>query len=191
MRRAAAILVLLAGCSSTDQIAQSSTRIGALAQSSKDRFQYISGEARSDAPDLPGIADSAEGGIVEQDGIIYEVTQVVHSLPGVRDLTPWWATLITYALILGSLVSVLAILWRLGIDRLVRSWLGLASPGAQAEARMAADIVQSDPGPRVLRRIETRRAQDHDFDRAFRRAAPMLPSRKKVTKNARRSPRAR
>ena len=177
-------LLAVGGCASgSHQIARSTTNIGNLAQSSLDRFQGIHSSATSPTPDTGYIAQEAETGMQEQKTIIEEVTKVVHALPGIRDLSPWWAELITYGLIFGTIVAILVFMWRLGLDRLIRGWMGMATPRANAEASLAADIVATTNDPHVLRTIERRRTIDHDFDIAFRKKAPPLNKKRKMIKN--------
>jgi len=122
MKRAAVTLFLLlaSGCSSSHQIASSSNQITDAAHSSRGRFVWIAGEATKPEPNLPGIHTTALGGIEEQETIIESAARIIYNLPGVKDVTPFWAELIVYAMVFLSLVGVIIILLHSGLFQVLR-----------------------------------------------------------------------
>ena len=123
MKRVALSLLLLGGCSAERQIATSSTSIGALAHSSKGRFVEIVSQTDSAKPDLIIIREQATAGAGEQEQIVDAVAAIVASLPGVSDVTPWWAEMLARVLVAVALVALAALFLRSGIVELVASWL--------------------------------------------------------------------
>ena len=103
-----ALLVLLAGCAtSTEKIASSTNEIHGLARSSGRRFEVIHTETGKPDPSIPTIRTEAEGGIQEQEQIMGLVDSVQVYLMNTTNITPWWASLLTYGMIFGSIAVLL------------------------------------------------------------------------------------
>jgi len=124
---AAAVVLAASACSSERVIARSSNEIVANATSSRGRFVWIADESQKPQPNLPAITTTAQEGIAEQSSIIESAAQIIYNLPGVRDVTPFWAELLVWALIAVSCAGVVIILIQTGIarvvGRLVARWL--------------------------------------------------------------------
>ena len=185
MRIAALVLVLgTIGCSDTQRIADASGVIRTNAESSKARFGRV--ETSALAANDRQIVTEARAGIKEQATIIGATEAIVRALPGVKDVTPWWATVLTYGLIALSVVGVVALLWMTGIGSFVKrllAALGLLIPAAERrEANIAAKALYDDNDATLREWIAVRRAQDPMFDAAYRREAR---DRKKRTNAAR------
>jgi hypothetical protein len=180
---AAAICAI--GCSDTQRIADASGVIRANAESSKDRFERI--EAATLDGKYGAIAPDARAGAKEQKRIIGATEAIVRALPGVKDVTPWWANLLSWGLIALSVVGVVALLWMTGLGAFVKRLLaavGLFIPaGERREANIAAKALNDDSDVTLREWIAVRRAQDPMFDAAYRREAR---DRKKRTSAARR-----
>jgi len=116
---AAAVALAASGCSSERAIARSSNEIVSNATSSRGRFVWIADESQKPQPNLPAITSSAQEGIVEQTSIIESAATIIYNLPGVRDVTPFWAELLVWALIAVSCAGVVIIVIQTGIARLV------------------------------------------------------------------------
>ena len=181
MRRTAApvLVLLLAGCSATREIASGAVDIRANAESSKSRFAVIGAESASPAPDVVRIAHESASGIDEQDAIIAATERIVSAIPGVQDTTPWWAVLLTRVIAFLAALGAVAVAWYLGLGSLVSRLLwsiGLCLPRrTRDDAALARAML--DPGlpegPREY--VAARRAGDPAFDAAFRRAAKAAP----------------
>jgi len=179
---AAAICAI--GCSDTQRIADASGVIRTNAESSKQRFERI--EAATVDGKYGGIAPDAKAGAKEQARIIGATEVIVSALPGVKDVTPWWANLLSWGLIALSVIGVVALLWMTGLGAFVKRLLaavGLFIPaGERREANIAAKALNDASEVTLREWIAVRRAQDPMFDAAYRREAR---DRKKRTNAAR------
>ena len=172
MRIAALVLVLgTIGCSDTQRIADASGVIRTNAESSKARFGRV--ETSALAANDRQVATDARAGAKEQAAIIGATEAIVRALPGVKDVTPWWATMLTYGLIALSVVGVVALLWMTGLGTFVKrllAALGLFIPaGERREANIAAKAIDYGSDVSVREWIAARRASDPMFDAAYRR----------------------
>jgi len=167
-----ALLVLLAGCATaTERIATSTNEIGTLARSSGRRFEVIHTETGKTDPSIPTIRTEAEGGIHEQEQIMGLVDAVQVYLTNTANITPWWASILTFALIFGTVACGVFLVWHLGLGKFIRGWLGLVTPAEQRQAKLAAELI--DIGGEKARAVVWRsREEDRIFDTAFRRYAP-------------------
>jgi hypothetical protein len=125
MKRAVVCLfvVFASGCSSSHQIAASSNDITQAAHNSRGRFVWIADEAIKPAPNLPGIHTTALEGIEEQDTIIESAARIVYALPGVKDITPFWAELLVWGMVFLSLVGAVIVLIHSGFISLIQRLL--------------------------------------------------------------------
>jgi hypothetical protein len=164
MKHALACL-LLVGCSASERIAVEANGIS-------DRASNIHALAvrigeRSAEPDT--IADAATIA-TEAIQIRHGVAEIHTALPGVTDkVSPIWATLKWVAIAAAGAAAV----WLLtasGILAAIRAALGwIPKPKARAASLLAAAV--DDSRPETTREaIAAMRAQDAEFDAAFRRA---------------------
>lgn len=109
------IVMCASSCSSSHQIAASSNDISQAAHNSRGRFVWIADEAIKPAPNLPGIHITALEGIEEQDTIIKSAARIVYALPGVKDITPFWAELLVWCMVFLSLIGVVIVLLHSGL----------------------------------------------------------------------------
>jgi len=181
---AVALVIFAIGCSDTQRIADASGVIRTNAESSKARFERVETSALG-AKD-PRIVTEAKAGAKEQAAIIGATDAIVRALPGVKDVTPWWATMLTYGLIALSVIGVVALLWMTGLGAFVKRLLAAAGmfipAGERREANIAAKALNDDSDVTLREWIAVRRAQDPMFDAAYRREAR---DRKKRTNAAR------
>jgi hypothetical protein len=185
MTRALVIVcAVIAGCSTaTEKIARSSNEIGTLARSSGRRFETIHEETWKPDPSIPAIRTQAEGGIVEQEQILGLVDAVQVYLMGTTNITPWWAEVVTYALLALSISGVAFLVWHLGLGKFIRGWLGLITPAERRNAELAAELIEVG-GDDARARVWQMRERDRMFDEAFRRTAPPQPVRKNRKKGS-------
>lgn len=180
-----ALIVLLAGCSTaTERIATSTNEIHGLARSSGRRFETIHAETGKPEPSIPEIRTQAEGGIQEQEQIMGLVDAVQVYLTNTTNVTPWWASIITYGLIFGSIACVAFIIWHLGLGKFIRGWLGLVTPAEQKQAKLAAQLIDIG-GEDARDAVWKLRDEDRIFDQAFRRYAPARKASAKPKKRTR------
>lgn len=119
-----AVLLGFSACSSSHKIAQAAHGVRELSSSSLERFGRIGIEARSAAPDLPAIDDDASGGAAEQREIISSVDDIYTGLTGVRDEVPWWGRLLSWLLVVASVVGIGFCVWYLGLIPGAVSFIG-------------------------------------------------------------------
>jgi hypothetical protein len=188
MTRALVIVcAVIAGCSTaTERIATSTNEIHGLARSSGRRFETIHSETGKTDPSIPVIRVEAEHGIQEQEQIMSLVDAVQVYLMDTTNITPWWASLATYALIFGTIACGAFIIWHLGLGKFIRGWLGLVTPAEQRQAKLAAQLIDIG-GDEARDVVWKQREQDRLFDAAFRRYAPVRkasakPLKKRSTK---------
>lgn len=166
------VVLLLAGCSPSRQIATAATDINEKAASSRDRFAVIEAEATAPTPNLPLIAEQAVGGQEEQKEILLLTGHIHKVLPGVEDKVPEWVYLLEYIAIGLSILAVAWILWNTGIGTLIKRLIGFIPPPKRRDAVMARSML--DPGSPVTVReyVAARRAEDPEFNRAYERTRP-------------------
>jgi hypothetical protein len=159
------LFLLLVGCSASERIAVEANGIS-------DRASNIHALAirigeRSAEPDT--ISDAASIA-TEAMQIRHGVAEIHTALPGVTDkVSPIWATLKWVAIAAAGAAAV----WLLtasGILAAIRAALGwIPKPKARAASLLAAAV--DDSRPETTREaIAAMRAQDAEFDAAFRRA---------------------
>jgi hypothetical protein len=122
-----------------------------------DRIDYSGAEVES-------IRSNAEA--------IREAVGDIHTaLPGVTDRTPWWADLLRWLAIAAAGAAAVWLLTASGILGAIRAALGwIPRPKARAASLLAAAV--DDDRPETTREaIAAMRAQDPEFDAAWRRAA--------------------
>jgi hypothetical protein len=167
---AGSILACGISCSDTQRIADASGVIRANATESKQRFERIDANAETDPK---AVRADAKAGKREQVAILAASEEIVRALPGVKDVTPWWATLLSWGLIALSVVGVVALLWMTGLGAFVKRLLaavGLMIPAAERrEANLAAKAIDYGSDVSVREWIAARRASDPMFDAAYRR----------------------
>ena len=160
-----ACCLLLCGCSASERIAVEANGIGERA-ATIERLAIRIGES-SDQPEV--IADAATIA-TEATQIRHGVAEIHTNLPGVTDkVSPIWSTLKWIAIAAAGAAAV----WLLtasGILAAVRAALGwIPKPKARAASLLAAAV--DDARPETTREaIAAMRAQDAEFDAAFRRA---------------------
>jgi hypothetical protein len=161
---AAAAILLAAGCSPTARIAASANEI------------------RSEAALL------VEHGTATGDKVtvahakrIEELAATIHEeLPGTADRTPAWLS--TLAWVAGGVVAVciVVVLWQTGIGGAIRTALGWIPRRKQATAELAVDMLNPDRPEGEREFIAALRAQDEQFDLAYRRAQARRKDKEKA-----------
>jgi hypothetical protein len=147
-------------CSASQRIATRATAIREHADEiivAVDRIDYSGAEVES-------IRSNAEA--------IREAVGDIHTaLPGVTDRTPWWADLLRWLAIAAAGAAAVWLLTASGILGAIRAALGwIPRPKARAASLLAAAV--DDDRPETTREaIAAMRAQDPEFDAAWRRAA--------------------
>ena len=167
-----AATLFAAGCSPAARIADASGVIRSNAESSLDRFARV--ETYGAAAGDRRIVTEAKGGAAEQRAIIGATETIVSNLPGVRDVTPWWAQMLTYGAVALAIVGIVALLWMTGLGQFLRTLLasvaGFIPRRQRQDADLAAKVMDSQSAEGIREYIAARRAADPMFDIAYRKA---------------------
>jgi hypothetical protein len=157
--------LLLVGCSASERIAVEANAIGERAATINSLAIRI-GE-RSTEPDTIAAAST----IAMESAYIGKATQAIHTaLPGVTDRTPWWADLLRWLAIAAAGAAAVWLLTASGVLGAVRAALGwIPAPKRRAASLLAAAV--DDTRPETTREaVAAMRAQDPEFDVAWRKA---------------------
>ena len=154
MTRALLLALCLAGCSPTARIAANANEI------------------RSEAALL------VEHGTQTQDKVVVDHARKIEALaaeihedvPRTQDRTPAWVSMLLWCAGAVVAVCVVVFLWQTGIGSAIRVSLGWIPRRQQSNAALAVDMLSPDKPEGEREFIAALRAQDPEFDAAFRRA---------------------
>ena len=165
MRNAlAGLLLLLAACSPSRQIAVAATDAAGRAEEIHRLAERIG--ATSTQPEV--VADAAT--IAVQAKAIEAAAGSIHrALPGVEDQTPWWATLLQWGFVAVSVVAVVVLVWQTGIGQALRAAIGLIPRRKVQEASLAAAALDPERAEGLRELIAAKRLADPLFDAAWRK----------------------
>jgi hypothetical protein len=149
-----ALVLLVAGCSPTQRIAKSNNLIRAEA-----RELVRHGEERQDAV----VIDRA----TRIDALAADISV---DLAQVEDKTPAWLSMLQWWGIALALVALLVILWQSGALTAIRIAVGWLPRRKVAQAEMAVDMLDPSRPEGDREMVAAMRAQDPEFDAAFRKA---------------------
>jgi hypothetical protein len=160
----AGLLLLLAACSPSRQIAEAanSTQTEAIAiRSAALKIESLSANptVKAHAIEIVGRSDT----IVQNAATIHTV------LPGVEDQVPWWAALLKWLAGAVVVVGVAVILFQTGIGAAIRAAIGWIPRRKVQEANLAAAALDPSRAEGLRELIAARRASDPLFDAAWRR----------------------
>ena len=133
-------LVLMAGgCSSVERIGADTQGIRESATSTISHLEVI-----METDDFEVVEVEAEAAMSDQEEILDYTTDIFMTLPKVKDVTPWWATLIDRVAVAASILGVAFLAWHLWIGYLIKRmfWaIGWFIPsGAMRSAEMDLKI---------------------------------------------------
>jgi hypothetical protein len=112
---------------------------------------------------------------------IEELAATIHEdIPGTVDRVPAWMSLAAWCAGAVVAVAVVVVLWQTGFGNFIRVLLGWVPRRKQATAELAVDMLNPDRPEGEREFISALRAQDEQFDLAFRRAQ----ARRKEKENA-------
>jgi len=165
-RQAGLILTCLLslGCSASRQIAVEANTISQQAH----EIQKLAEQIDHTSLEL----SSKESATQIRDHAIAIQTSVdsIHAaLPGVKDITPWWADLIRWLLIAAAGAALVWLLYATGAASAIRVAIGWIPRRKINEAEMAAATLDQNR-PETLREwIAMKRSTDKEFDAAWKR----------------------
>lgn len=162
------------GCKSgTGQIARAASNTDTLATRIDDHSRAL----------RPIVGDHPEGsrhldGIDQATRDIRKETQKVHeALPTVKDITPWWATLIGNGFVLTIVLLIVGVAFYFGLAPLIAkavaflaSWAAWLIPSRKREAaKMDFESLEANPeSPEIREKIAAQRAHDVQYDAAYK-----------------------
>jgi hypothetical protein len=147
------LLLLLSGCSASQEIGRNANSIRTDAQLLIDH-----GTAIKD----PVVVNAATR--------IDTAAASIHLLlPRVEDQVPAWLVTLQWSLIVAALIAVIIVLWQTGLGNVVRIMIGWIPRKTQVEANLAADVLDESKPENAREYFAARRA-DPLFDAAFKKA---------------------
>jgi hypothetical protein len=156
--------VLTAGCSATKEIASSASVAASAAHSISERAAFI--VANSAQPEIVAAAVVIKGDTAV---ILHEVSQISTAVAGVKDIVPFWATLIQWALGAVVAVALVVLLFQTGIGTAIRVAIGWIPKRVQNEADLAGKMLSEDPAT-AREFVAAKRASDPLFAAAWGRS---------------------
>lgn len=159
---AAVVVVVTVGCSSSREIATSATVVGENAHAIREGSERIFTTSRQ-----PEIRATAKDITQRSDVILKEVGDIQASVPGIRDVTPAWMTLLLWVAVAIGVLGAAWILTASGALSAVRVALGwLPRKVRDDSAMLKATLDQADPVS--LREYVAMRRSDREFDAAWK-----------------------
>ena len=92
------------------------------------------------------------------------------ALTGVEEKTPPWMSMLTWIAIPAIVVAVCVLLWQTGLGTAVRVMVGWLPRRTVTQAELAVDMLDPDRPEGEREYVAAMRAQDPEFDAAFRKA---------------------
>ena len=159
------LLLLLFGCSASQQIATSATAIREYASEIKERSVAIQKESTDsfvliNAKSISHITDK----------IIGEVGDVQKAIPKIADITPWWATLLKWGFVMVAVIAATFLLVQSGALTAFRLLIGWIPRKTQTEAQIAINALDPQKDDNVTTWIAAKRASDPLFNAAWLKA---------------------
>ena len=154
MTRALLLALCLAGCSPTARIAANANEI------------------RSEATLLVehGTATNDKVVVAHARKIEALAAEIHEDVPRTQDRTPAWVSMLLWCAGAVVAVCVVVFLWQTGIGSAIRVSLGWIPRRKQSNAALAVDMLDPERPEGDREFIAALRAQDPEFDAAFRRA---------------------
>jgi hypothetical protein len=158
-------LTAVLGCSASRHIAVEANTISERAEKISDLADQI-GNTSQEVESIRSAASIQ----LEARKIRQSVAEIHNTLPGVKDITPWWADLIRWLLIASAGAALVWLLYATGAVSVIRVAIGWIPRRKINEAEMAAATLATDR-PETLREwIAMKRASDKEFDAAWSKA---------------------
>lgn len=148
------LVASLAGCNPVERIANRANDIRNEAQSLQDHGKQTGDEV-----------------VVKRSGKIIGYASDIHSeIPNVENKTPEWLTMLQWWGVALAAVAVAFILWQSGVGQAIRIAVGWIPKRKANAAELAVDMLDPSSPEGDREYVAAMRAQDPEFDAAFRRA---------------------
>ena len=155
---------LTAGCSATKEIASSASTAASSAHSISERSAFII--THSAQPEIVAAAVTIKA---DAEIILNETRQISTAVSGVKDIVPFWMTLIQWGLGAVVAVALVALLWQTGLGTLIRVAIGWIPRRVQNEADLAGKMLSDNPAT-AREFVAAKRASDPLFAAAWGRS---------------------
>lgn len=160
----AGILLLLAACSPTRQIAIAANDVGDRAEA----IHRLADRIGSTSTEPATVRDAADI-VIEARAIQASASRIHRVLPDVEDQTPWWATVLQTGFWAVVVVAVAVIIWQTGIGQAFRAAIGWIPRRKSQEASLAAAALDPQRAEGLRELISAKRVSDPLFDAAWRK----------------------
>ena len=157
VHKAIILAVLTAGCSATKEIASSASVASSAAHSISERSAFII--THSAQPEIVAAAVTIKADAAV---ILHETNQISTAVSQVKDIVPFWMTLIQWGL------GAVALLWMTGLGTLIRVAINWIPRRVQSEADLARQAMSSEDPTTVRELIAAKRAASPLFNAAFK-----------------------
>ena len=163
VRQAIILAALTAGCSASREIASSSANAANAAHSISERSAFIITHSAQPEIVAAAVTIKADSAIV-----LHETNQISVAVSGVKDIVPYWATLLQWGLGAVVAVALMVLLWQTGIGTAIRVAIGWIPRRVQSEADLARQAMSSEDPTTVRELIAAKRAASPLFNAAFK-----------------------
>jgi len=166
VRQAIILAALTAGCSASREIASSSANAASAAHSISERSAFIITHSAQPEIVAAAVTIKADAAVV-----LHETNQISVAVSGVKDIVPYWATLLQWSLGAVVAVALVVLLWQTGIGTAIRVAIGWIPRRVQSEADLARQAMSSEDPTTVRELIAAKRAASPLFNAAFKESA--------------------
>ena len=164
VRQAIILAALTAGCSATKEIASSASVASSAAHSISERSAFIITHSAQPEIVAAAVTIKADAAVV-----LHETNQISTAVSQVKDIVPFWMTLLQYGLLCAILLGAVALLWMTGLGTLIRVAIGWIPRRVQNEADLAGKMLSDDPAT-AREFVAAKRASDPLFAAAWGRS---------------------
>jgi hypothetical protein len=166
VHKAIILVALTAGCSASREIASSSANAASAAHSISERSAFIITHSAQPEIVAAAVTIKADAAVV-----LHETNQISVAVSGVKDIVPYWATLLQWGLGAVVAVALVVLLWQTGIGTAIRVAIGWIPRRVQSEADLARQAMSSEDPTTVRELIAAKRAASPLFNAAFKESA--------------------
>ena len=101
--------------------------------------------------------------------ILDETSDIASVIGNIKDITPWWATLLQYGFMSIIGIALVIILWQTGIGQAIRVAIGWIPSNKKKEAALAQSVLDESKPEGIREWIAAKRLSDPEFDAAWRK----------------------
>lgn len=159
--------IATSGCSAVNKIQNNANDIRTLAEESKQEFIKIDEAATATPPRVSEIKERSNQGISKQTEIIEKTQVVLEATSGVKDIIPWWATMLETVTIGLAVLGISFILWYSGLGLLMKKAIGYIPSAKVQEAKLLQEAMNEENETTIREAVAAMRATDPELNKAF------------------------